>query len=121
MLPTACPTRGRWLVLLAAGLLSGCGTTRSTDTARAATEQMLVSNAIDQCVNRMDFRLLASQKVFFDPQYLDGTVDKGYLISSLRQHLLANGCLLQEDRSKATYVVEARAGTVGTDRSQLLI
>src|SRR5687768_821373 len=107
MLATARPTRGRWLVLLAAGLLSGCGTTRSTDTTRAATEQMLVSNAIDQCISRMDFRLLAGQKVFFDPQYLDGCVDKGYLVSSLRQHLLACGCLLMEDRAKATFVVEA--------------
>lgn len=108
-------------VLLAAGLLTGCGTTRSTDTARAATEQMLVTNAIDQCVNRMDFRMLSGQKVFFDQQYLDGVVDKGYLISSLRQHLLACGCLIMEDRTKATYVLEARAGSVGTDRSQLLI
>jgi hypothetical protein len=82
---------------------------------------MLVSNAIDQCVSRMDFRNLSGQKVFFDPQYLDGCVDKGYLVSSLRQHLLACGCLLMEDRPKATFVVEARSGAVGTDRHQLLI
>jgi hypothetical protein len=113
--------RPRWFALLAAGLLAGCGTTRSTDTTRAATEQMLVSNAIDQCVNRMDFRVLTGQKVFFDQQYLDGVVDKGYLISSLRQHLLACGCLIMEDRKLATFVVEARAGSVGTDRHQLLI
>jgi hypothetical protein len=108
-------------LLLATSLLSGCGITRSTDTARAATEQLLVSSAIDQTVSRMDFRLLNGQKVFFDPQYLDGTVDKGYLISSIRQHLLACGALLQEDRTRSMVVVEARAGGVGTDRSSLLI
>jgi hypothetical protein len=47
-------------------------------------------------------------------------VDKGYVIASIRQQLLAAGCLLQEDRAKATYVVEARAGAIGTDRSELM-
>jgi hypothetical protein len=102
-------------------LAAGCGTTRSTDTARAATEQLLVSKAIDHSVSRLDFRFLSGQKVFFDPQYLDGVVDKGYLVSTLRQHLAACGCLLMEDRGKATYVVEARSGGVGTDRSTLLV
>src|SRR5262249_31136749 len=37
-----------------------------------------------------------------------------------RQHLLASGCLLQDDRARATYVVEARSGAVGTDRKELL-
>jgi hypothetical protein len=35
--------------------------------------------------------------------------------------LLASGCLLQEDRAKSEYVVEARSGGVGTNRSSLLI
>jgi hypothetical protein len=99
---------------------AGCGTTRVTDTQRTATEQLLVSNAVDQAVSRLDFTQLSGRTVFFDPQYLEGTVDKGYVISSLRQHLLACGCLLQEDRTKAAYVVEARAGAVGTDRHDLL-
>jgi hypothetical protein len=99
----------------------GCGITRTSDTSRTATEQLLISNAIDQSVERIDFRPLAGKAVFFDAQYLDGTVDKGYLASSIRQHLLASGALLQEDRSKATYVVEARSGGVGTDNHQLLL
>jgi hypothetical protein len=102
-------------------LASGCGTTRVTDTTRTATEQLLISNSIDNSVSRLDFSHLAGKRVYLDPQYLDGITDKGYLISSLRQQLLASGCLLQEDRNKATYVVEARAGSVGTDRSDMLI
>lgn len=103
------------------GLALGCGTTRMSDTARTATEQLLISNAIDQAVMQIDFRPLAGKAVFLDSQYLDGTVDKGYLVSSLRQQLLATGCTLAEDRAKVTYVVEARAGGVGTDRHSLLI
>jgi hypothetical protein len=102
-------------------LALGCGTTRMTDSQRTATEQLLISSAVDQCVSHFDFRPLAGKSVFFDPQYLDGTVDKGYVVSSLRQQLLAHGCILQEERAKATYVVEARSGGVGTDRHSVLV
>jgi hypothetical protein len=119
------PTARRKIVAFAAALVAalpaGCGSTRMTDTLRTATEQLLVSNAIDQAVSDMDFRALCGKTVFFDPQYLDGTVDRGYLISSLRQQLLACGCLLQEDRTKADYIVEVRSGGVGTDRHALLV
>lgn len=112
----------RWPLLFAVTLsVTGCGTTRVTDTARTATEQLLISKAIDESVASLDFRPLAGKSVYFDPQYLEGVPDKAYLISSLRQHLLASGALLQEERSKATYVVEARAGAVGTDRHSVLI
>jgi hypothetical protein len=100
---------------------AGCGTTRMTDTQRTATEQLLVSNAIDQAVSQLGIQDLAGKPVFFDAQYLDGVVDRGYLVSSIRQHLLASGCLLQEERAKADYVVEARSGGVGTNRNALLI
>lgn len=107
--------------LLLAGLASGCGTTRGSDTTRTATEQLLISHSIDDTVSNLDFRMLAGRRVFLDTQFLDGVTDKGYLISSLRQHLLACGCLLQEDRKSATYVVEARSGGIGTDRNDLLV
>ncbi|GIW80792.1 MAG: hypothetical protein KatS3mg105_2599 [Gemmatales bacterium] len=102
-------------------LMMGCGTTRLTDTQRTATEQLLISNAIDQAVDQLDFQALQDKDVYFDPQYLENAVDRGYLVSSLRQHLLAHGCRLKEKREDATFVVEARTGGIGTDRSSLLI
>jgi len=108
------------LALFGLLLLVGCGTTRSTDTLRTATEQLLISDAIDQSVQVVDFSTLSGETVFLDDSYLDGSVDRGYLISSLRQHLLASGCLLQGEREKADYIVEARAGAIGTDRNDLL-
>ncbi len=113
--------RGWRHVLVGAFVAVGCGTTRVTDTQRTATEQLLVSNAVDQAVSQLDFRILAGKSVYFDAQYLAGCIDRGYVVSSLRQHLLASGCILQEDRARATYVVEARSGGVGTDRHQVLI
>src|SRR5205823_11750631 len=96
----------RSIELILASLALGCGTTRMSDTQRTATEQLLISNAVDKAVTQVDLRPLSGKPVFFDPQYLDGTVDKGYVTSSLRQQLLASGCVLQEDRTKATYVIE---------------
>jgi len=106
--------------VVALGIL-GCGTTRMTDTARAASEMLLVSQAVDRAVDSLDFSELQGKTVFLEVQYLEGTVDKGYLISSLRQHLLAHGALLQEERTKAIYVVEPRSGAVGTDKHSLLV
>jgi hypothetical protein len=110
------------MVALLALLNAGCGTTRWTDTQRTLTEQWLVSSAIDEAVSRIDFTVLRDKTVFLDSQYLDLlVVDKGYLISSVRQVLLASGCLLQEDRTKATYIVELRSGGIGTDRHDVMI
>lgn len=98
----------------------GCGTTRSSYSSRTATEQLLVSDAIDRAVSDINFHALAGQAVFLDTTALGPVLDKEYLSSSLRQHLLASGCVLRESRDKADFVVEARAGVVGTDNHSLL-
>lgn len=102
-------------------LVVGCGTTRISDTLRTGTEQMLLSSAIERAVNDMDFSGLAGKEVYFDYQYLKGVSDEGYIISSIRQRLLSEGALLKANRDDAIYVVEARAGTVGTNRQDVLI
>ena len=107
--------------LLATIALAGCGTTRMTDTVRTGTEQLLLSAAVDRAINDINFQPLAGKEVYFDAQYLRGIVDEGYVVSSLRQHLLANGCILKRDREEAMYVVEARAGAVGTNRQDVLL
>lgn len=98
-------------------LVAGCGTTRWTDTSRTATEQFLISQAIDEAVGRLDFRPLAGKAVFFDEKYLEDTVHKKYLASSLRQQLVASGVLLHEKAEEADYIVEARSGVIGTNRN----
>lgn len=107
-------------LLAGAALLPGCGVTRSSDTMRTATEQLLISDAIDRAVQTMDLKALAGQKIFLDDSKLTDTVDRNYYISTLRQQLLANGCELRDKRDDADFVVEARAGAIGTDRNDLL-
>ena len=107
-------------VLLLCGTWAGCGTTKWTDTRRTATEQLLISDAMDRAVSRLDFRALAGKKVCLDDAPLKGVTDAAYLSSSLRQHLLASGCILRDKAPEADYLVEARAGAVGTDHHEVL-
>lgn len=97
-------------------VLSGCGTT----TNRIGTEQLLISDAVDQAVDRIDFSALKDVKIYLDSRYISSLrtnlfIDSNYVISSLRQQLTAAGALIQDDREKATLIVEARVGALGAD------
>ncbi len=115
------PTATMMVCIVACFAMSGCGTTRWSDSARTATEQLLITDAIDEAVQQLNFSVLADQEVYFDDEYLAGSVDENYLISSLRQHMLASGCILKENREDAKLVIEARSGAVGTDRHDVMI
>jgi len=108
------------IILLCAVMSTGCGTTKWSDTKRTATEQLLISDAMDRAVSRLDFRAVAGKTVYLDPTYVEDVLDAGYLISSLRQHMLACACKVKDRRDEADYIVEVRVGTVGTDRRELL-
>ena len=109
------------LLTILLAMLVGCGTTRMSDSKRTATEQLLVSQAIDRAVMRVDVRPLAGRKVFLETAFMDDVEDGKYLESALRHQLMASGCLLAKDRDSSEVVVEARAGAVGTDRSSVLL
>jgi len=110
------------LVLLVMAVLSatGCASTRTSNTARTATEQVLLSAAIDRSLNNVSFEQLQSQKVFIDDKYLD-SVDKGYLLGSLRHRALAAGATLASSAAEADVVIEARSGGIGTDTEESFI
>jgi hypothetical protein len=107
--------------LLIVGCATGCGTTKS----RTASQQLLLSDAIDQAVASIDFRPLAGKRVYFDTQFVAeiktvGFVNSKYIISSIRQQMIAANCLVQESKDNAEYIVEARVGTVGTDNNEIV-
>jgi len=108
------------VILLLGGVCAGCGTTKWTDTSRTATEQLLISGSMDRAVSRLDLRALAGKKVFLDETPIKSLTDNAYLASALKQHILASGAILKEKRDEADYVIEVRAGAVGTDRHELL-
>ncbi|MFM8253233.1 MAG: DUF6655 family protein [Planctomycetota bacterium] len=118
------------LLLLAWICQTGCGSTKS----RTATEQLLMSDAVDRAVAQIDFKELSGQKVFFDTKFVVNTKDpafignlKGlgyvnaeYVISSLRQQMVAADCRLQDKLEDADFVVEARLGAVGVDNNEVV-
>jgi hypothetical protein len=102
------------LVLIFA--FAGCGTT----TKRVATEQLLLSDAVDKAVSQIDFSHLKDQTVFLDTKFIESVstgsmIDSSYVTSSLRQQLTAAGALVQESIENVELVVEPRIGALGTD------
>lgn len=107
-------------VVVALAAAAGCGTTKQSGTARTGTEQLLLTNAWDSALRKVDFRPLTGVPVFLDTQYISA-VDQGWIISSIRQSMLAQGVLLRPKIEQAQWVVEARVGVYGTDSYNWMI
>lgn len=100
---------------------TGCGTTIN----RVATEQLLLSDAIDSAVNQIDFSHFRGQSCYLDTSYLKqnqktGIINTEYVVSSLRQQIVTAGALLQEKRADAEIVIEPRVGALGTDGHEIV-
>lgn len=109
-----------YFVVLAFALTAGCGTT----TQKIATEQLLISDAVDQAIEEVDFSYLGGKEVFLDTKYLHsvkgtGYANPDYIISALREHLSSAGCLVQDNRNDAQIIVEPRVGALGTDGHEI--
>jgi len=102
----------------------GCGATKSY----TATDQLLMSDAVDSTISKLDFRPLTGQQVFLDTTYASAAgkpipgvpmqanlVTSDYVLSAIRQQMVAAGCLLSEKREDADVVCEVRCGALGTD------
>lgn len=98
----------------------GCGTTQEY----SATEQLVLSDAVDQSIARIDFRPLSGRKVYLDTSYLrqikgNMFVNAEYVTSALRQQIVAAGCLIQDSSAEADVIIEARIGTLGSDNHRV--
>ncbi|HET6425741.1 MAG TPA: DUF6655 family protein [Planctomycetaceae bacterium] len=108
-----------WTVLTAV-LLAGCTSTRTTNTARTAREQLLVSNAVDQALSKVDFAAFQGAKIFIDDKYLE-CVDKGYLVGSIRHRAMTNGAMVVAKVDDADVALELRSGVIGTDSADAFV
>src|SRR5437016_2168507 len=71
-------------LVLALAAVEGCGTVKTTGTARSGTEQLLLTNAWDSALQKVDFRPLTGVPVYLDTTNVSA-VDQGWVVSSLRQ------------------------------------
>jgi hypothetical protein len=95
-------------------VLSACSTTRMTLPNRAATEQLLISEAADAAALAIELRLPEGRRAFLDTTNFEG-VDAKYAISAIRQSLLQQGNSLVEKREDADTIIEVRAGALSID------
>lgn len=98
----------------------GCASTGSSDTARTGTEQLLISNAVDQSLSKVDFETTRGRKVHVVEKYLE-SVDKNYVVASVRHRILRQGGRLVEKPEDADMIMELRSGGIGTDKSDSFI
>lgn len=108
--------RYTWLGVALLLFASGCGATKSY----TATDQLLMSDAVDATVAKLDFSPLTGRRVYLDATYLKTQkssllIDSDYVISSLRQQMVGSGVLLVETREESDLVAEARIGALGLD------
>lgn len=95
------------------GALFGCGTTKFSDTSRTATEQFLITSAMEDVIDEFDFSYLTGRKIFVNSF---NCTDEKYFLTILRQQLAANGVLLKDNKDEADYILEVAPGVVGTNR-----
>lgn len=107
-------------LLVGASLATGCATTKTSNTARTGSEQLLISSAIDRSISKVHFSDFAGYKVFVNETYLEG-VDKGYLVGSIRHGILKNGGSIVASADTADIVLEARSGGIGTDSQESFV
>ena len=98
----------------------GCTSTRTSDTARTGMEQLLISNAVDRVLDKTPMPDVNGRKVFVSDAYLD-CVDKGYILGSIRQRLLASGAMLVGKADDSDMTIEIRSGGVGTDNVESFV
>lgn len=103
-----------WLGLLCLALAAGCSSLKRSDTARTGREQLLLSNAIDQSLSKVDFEPFRGKSVLIEEKYLDCT-DKGYVTASIRHRVARAGAHLVAKPEDADVILEMRSGGVGTD------
>ncbi|MBX3746485.1 MAG: hypothetical protein KF833_14350 [Verrucomicrobiae bacterium] len=100
-------------------LLAGCHSVEVTKPKRTMAEQLLLSTAADRSVEGVDLSVLREKRVFVDDRYFD-SVDKPYVIGTIRELISTNGAYLVSSVDRADIVVEPRSGALGIDTRETL-
>lgn len=115
------------LTLGATVFAGGCTTVTVTEPPETATEQLLITTAIDKAVANMNVAIPAGTRIFVDTSFFDGigrdqkVLFPKYAMSAVREKLLQSGALLAEDRQSADMIVELRTGGQSVDHNSLFV
>jgi hypothetical protein len=110
----------RWAGLLVSVLLmTGCTTTKTTTTARTATEQLLLSTATDHALRKTGLEPLAGKSVFLDASYFD-SYDSKYVLGTILDAISRSGAILASGATNGEVVVQARSGALAINQSETM-
>jgi len=102
-----------WTSLLVT-FAAGCGTRTFTNTERTAIEQLLLSGAVDNALEKLDIPQVAGKKTYIDFTNLN-IYDIEYVKAAVRARFAEMGAQLVENAEQADYVVEISSGALGTE------
>ena len=108
-----------WTTLLVT-FAAGCGSRTFTSTERAAIEQLLLSGAVDNALEKLDIPQVAGKKTYIDFTNLK-SYDIEYVKAAVRARFAEIGAYLTEDAKEAEYVAEISSGALGTEYKSTLL
>lgn len=116
----------RAAALAAALALGACSTTRLTEPGQTATEQLIISTAVDHAVAALHPAIPTGTKVYVSDKYFDtapgdAALYAKYAVGSVRDRLLRLGAHLVDAPAKADMVVELRTGGQSIDHDDFLV
>jgi hypothetical protein len=100
--------------------LAACTTVTTSNPARTATEELLISKAAEQAADNMKFDVPPGTKLFLDATYFDG-YDSKYAIGTIRDRLIRRGAHLVDKKDDAQVVLEIRSGALSIDEHSVLV
>ncbi len=100
---------------------TGCANPSITNTSRNVVEQMLLSTAVERCIDQFDIYEFRGQKVFIDYNNLAPQVDKPYVQGQFELHLAKAGMIIAKDEKDAVITMRLISGTLATENDQLLL
>lgn len=105
------------LLIFIVFIVTGCSTVRKTLPPRTATEQLLISAAVDRAIERLSFSVPVGAKIWLDTRNFTG-YDAQYAISAIKEYLLRQGGQLVNEGGMADFIVEIRAGALSIDENE---
>jgi hypothetical protein len=101
-------------------VLGGCTSSRETNPQRTATEQLLLSTAVDHAVENIHLDIAPGTKIYVDSSNFEG-LDSRYAVGALRDRILRVGGHIVSERAASDMVVEIRSGALSADQSKTLL
>lgn len=108
------------LLPLIAVCSAGCGSRTFTNTDRTAIEQLLLSGAVDDALDKFDIPQVAGKSTYLDFTNLK-CYDVDYVKAAIRARFAQIGAALAEDANSAEYVAEISTGAFGTEYKSFLV